>query len=284
MNQTNYKKVGNFLLVLLLSLATTTEARYKNTPAQNEPLTESVVEENLENTNPEELATAKSCCSSSCGGRVGPRGPRGLKGNTGAKGATGATGAKGDTGPAGATGATGQTGAQGNTGPAGAQGNTGPAGATGANGTNGTNGTLSSGYVTAYSTATQTFTAGAAAANVQFDVAVPAAGFGGVTYNATTDLFTLANVGTYLVSYSLSLTPAPTAVFTASTLVNGAAYPAGGLVAAAAVGADPIIMSNSFTVTTSAANTTIAIQGASATADTVIAAGNAATASVVRIA
>jgi hypothetical protein len=148
-------------------------------------------------------------------------GKSGATGSTGATGATGAVGATGPAGPTGTTGATGTTGDTGATGPAGPTGSTGSTGATGATGATG--GTGSTGP------AGSTGSTGAAGTSVDWaefyglypgDPAAPIAagspmpfpelgpgGSGAISaLNATT--FQLATIGTYYVTFQVSVTEA----------------------------------------------------------------------------
>ena len=132
-------------------------------------------------------------------GAIGPdgaAGPAGAAGPTGPDGAAGATGPTGPTGPDGAAGAIGPTGPTGAAGPTGATGATGPAGAAGPN-----------------PTATSAF-----AANTQGSSILVALGGSpvplpneqllspGITDNAGSTVFTVAQAGTYQISYHVNTT------------------------------------------------------------------------------
>ncbi len=132
-----------------------------------------------------------SCGSyNSCGTTIcvtGPRGPRG---------ATGATGVRGATGPVGPP--------NGPTGPIGATGSTGPAGATGATGATSSGGLTTFGnfYALMPSDNSATIAAGAA---INFPTDGPIAG--GISRSSTSN-FTLADIGTYEVTWQVAVTEA----------------------------------------------------------------------------
>ena len=135
-------------------------------------------------------------------GAIGPTGPTGSTGVTGATGATGADGATGPTGATGATGAAGIAGIAGATGAVGATGATGTTGATGATGAAGPNPTSTAAF----------------AANTQGSTVLVALGGSpvplpdaqllspGITVNAGGTVFTVAEAGTYQISYHVNTT------------------------------------------------------------------------------
>ena len=135
-------------------------------------------------------------------GAIGPTGPTGSTGVTGATGATGADGSTGPTGATGATGAAGIAGMAGATGAAGAAGATGAPGATGATGAAGPNPTSTAAF----------------AANTQGSTVLVALGGSpvplpdaqllspGITVNAGGTVFTVAEAGTYQISYHVNTT------------------------------------------------------------------------------
>ena len=144
-------------------------------------------------------------------GATGPTGPDGLTGATGPDGAAGLTGATGPTGPDGAAGATGPTGPTGPDGAAGAIGPTGPTGAAGPTGATGATGPA--GAAGPNPTATSAF-----AANTQGSSILVALGGSpvplpneqllspGITANAGSTVFTVAQAGTYQISYHVNTT------------------------------------------------------------------------------
>ncbi|MCI9288618.1 MAG: collagen-like protein [Oscillospiraceae bacterium] len=135
-------------------------------------------------------------------GAAGPTGPDGAAGLTGATGPTGPDGAAGATGPTGPTGPDGAAGAIGPTGPTGAAGPTGATGATGPAGAAGPNPTATSAF----------------AANTQGSSILVALGGSpvplpneqllspGITANAGSTVFTVAQAGTYQISYHVNTT------------------------------------------------------------------------------
>lgn len=148
-------------------------------------------------------------------------------------GATGPTGATGATGPSGGpTGPIGATGPEGPAGPVGAQGDpgdagpTGPTGATGATGATGPIGPT--GPTGANVTATTSFAANTTGALVAVAIAgtpvplpnsqvIPA----GITVDGTNTIFTVANAGTYRISYIVNVTAA--LLMTTRVMINGGA-------------------------------------------------------------
>ena len=174
-------------------------------------------------------------------GETGPAGPAGPVGATGAVGPQGPQGPQGETGPAGPAGPAGATGATGPQGPAGPAGPAGATGVTGPQGPAGTAATIAVGSVTAGAPGSQpsvsnsgTDTAAvfnfvlptgtqaaasygdfyalmppdnAAAVQTGSDVEFPNAGVtaGGVAASGDTAV-TVANTGTYLVAFQVSVT------------------------------------------------------------------------------
>lgn len=111
-------------------------------------------------------------------------------------GPTGPTGVTGPTGTTGPTGATGSTGPSGPTGPTGATGPTGPTGATGPTGPTGESGTAVNENATAYTLGPQTAVSG-----------TPLTLLTTLTNNKLTvgvDSITVANTGTYAVSFGIN--------------------------------------------------------------------------------
>jgi hypothetical protein len=126
------------------------------------------------------------------------------QGPAGARGPAGPQGATGPAGPAGSgTGATGPAGPQGATGPAGAIGQTGPVGAPGAQGPAGGVLAFSEFYALMPSDNASTIAIGAA---VQFPNAGPTSGAGAIS--GTSPAFTLSAIGTYQVSFQVSVSEA----------------------------------------------------------------------------
>ena len=141
-------------------------------------------------------------------GSVGPPGVAGIAGATGAPGPSG-----GATGPSGVTGSAGATGAKGTTGPTGVAGLPGTAGATGSAGPTGPEGpTALSAYAEFYALMPPDNAATVAAgAPVQFPENGPTSGV--ITRHAGSSLieateFVLPNIGTYRVTFSVSVTEA----------------------------------------------------------------------------
>jgi hypothetical protein len=162
-------------------------------------------------------------------GAVGARGPIGLAGATGAIGPAGATGAigpageKGAIGPDGAKGATGAVGPEGATGAVGpkgatgAVGATGVTGATGAKGATGTSGTSEFAEFFALMPPDNAATVAAGTA-VSFPQDGPADGSGLIS-RLNANQFVLSDIGTYNVSFAVSVTEAGQLELT----LNGAA-------------------------------------------------------------
>lgn len=130
-----------------------------------------------------------------------------MAGATGATGATGGIGATGATGGIGATGAAGATGANGPTGATGVAGATGPTGANGATGPTGATGitfTTTSGFADNTSSASINVAVGGTPVPLPNDQILPA----GISVDATNTIFTIANAGTYRISYTVNLSAA----------------------------------------------------------------------------
>lgn len=146
-------------------------------------------------------------------GIMGPTGPTGATGANGIPGATGPTGANGitgATGPTGPTGANGIAGATGPTGPTGAAGVTGPTGPTGAAGVTGPTGPTGptgaseiSIAMSALNISSSTFSVTTDGTNISLPVQPYMSGF---TANAANTEFTVAQTGTYLISYNIKTT------------------------------------------------------------------------------
>jgi Collagen triple helix repeat (20 copies) len=134
-------------------------------------------------------------------GASGPAGPSGVTGATGATGAAGVTGVTGAAGPTGAAGAAGVTGASGPAGPTGATGATGAAGPTGATGATG--GSL--GFAEFFALAPPDNAATVAPGDpVDFPEDGPVSTSGTITRTGPSS-FNLADIGTYQVSFEVSV-------------------------------------------------------------------------------
>ena len=133
-------------------------------------------------------------------GPTGPTGPEGPQGMTGDQGDPGAPGEMGPTGP------TGPTGPEGAAGPAGATGATGPAGAAGAVGVAGPTGATSPGLTAAFAANTQGSTISVALGGTP--IALPNAQVlpPNITANSGNTVFTVAEAGTYQISYHVNTT------------------------------------------------------------------------------
>ena len=133
-------------------------------------------------------------------GPTGPTGPEGPQGMTGDRGAPGASGEMGPTGP------TGPTGPEGAAGPAGATGATGPAGAAGAVGSAGPTGATSPGLTAAFAANTQGSIISVALGGTP--IALPNAQVlpPNITANSGNTVFTVAEAGTYQISYHVNTT------------------------------------------------------------------------------
>ena len=133
-------------------------------------------------------------------GPTGPTGPEGPQGMTGDQGDPGAPGEMGPTGP------TGPTGPEGAAGPAGATGATGPAGAAGAVGAAGPTGATSPGLTAAFAANTQGSTISVALGGTP--IALPNAQVlpPNITANSGNTVFTVAEAGTYQISYHVNTT------------------------------------------------------------------------------
>ena len=134
-------------------------------------------------------------------GPTGTTGPTGANGITGATGPTGPTGANGIAGVTGPTGPTGAAGATGPTGPTGAAGATGPAGPTGPTGPTGAS--EISIAMSALNISSSTFSVTTDGTNISLPVQPYISGF---TANAANTEFTVAQTGTYLISYNIKTT------------------------------------------------------------------------------
>ena len=134
-------------------------------------------------------------------GPTGTTGPTGANGITGATGPTGPTGANGIAGATGPTGPTGAAGATGPTGPTGAAGATGPAGPTGPTGPTGAS--EISIAMSALNISSSTFSVTTDGTNISLPVQPYMSGF---TANAANTEFTVAQTGTYLISYNIKTT------------------------------------------------------------------------------
>ena len=163
-------------------------------------------------------------------GPAGPQGPQGIQGPVGATGpqgpigltgATGATGATGPQGPVGATGATGPQGPIGLTGPQGPQGiqgEVGPQGPVGPAGADGTNGLASFGG--AYSTTTTAIGLTTTPTTLTLNTVLPLS-----NVTAGTNSLTVANDGTYEITYGIRGSVEPDATVTLAVTQNGANIP-----------------------------------------------------------
>jgi hypothetical protein len=171
------------------------------------------------------LSTARGTDKAVVAG-CGPDGPTGLRGPAGPAGATGSAGAKGDAGPTGPKGVTGATGAAGPTGPSGPagaqgpQGAVGPTGVTGATGATGATGSTGAtgaqgpagtvlGYTEAYSASTQlVFVASGIVFTNQ------SSSFSNSIALSNAIHFVVADTGTYLVTFHISVVGAAQFVLT----------------------------------------------------------------------
>jgi hypothetical protein len=176
-------------------------------------------------------------------GPAGPTGATAAAGNTGATGATGA-GVTGPTGPAGPGGA----GSTGPTGPTGVTGPTGPIGPSAATGATGPSGASNGADFFALMPGDNAATIALGAA-VLFPQDGPTLG-GGVT-RLSSGVFQLANVGTYLVLFQVSVGEAGQLQLS----INGVADP--NSVAGRATGTSQIVGMSM--ITTSAPNTTLSV-------------------------
>ncbi len=157
-------------------------------------------------------------------GAAGTNGATGATGQAGAIGATGATGTPGVAGATGATGATGPIGSAGSTGATGATGAIGPAGATGATGATGSTGATGATGASAGSDYADFFALmppdNAATVAPGTDVDFPQDGpdaVGGIA-RIGSDAFNLEAIGTYHVTWQVSVTEAGQLILT----LNGA--------------------------------------------------------------
>ena len=136
-------------------------------------------------------------------GPAGARGPTGAIGPAGARGPTGAIGPAGARGPTGAIGPAGARGPSGAAGPNGATGATGAVGATGATGTSGT-ADIAEFYALMPPDNAAPVAPGTA---VEFPNNGPAEGSGSIVRTGSSS-FMLSNIGTYNVSFVVSVTEA----------------------------------------------------------------------------
>ena len=136
-------------------------------------------------------------------GAAGPTGPTGPDGPQGAAGVMGNPGPAGETGPAGPAGPTGPDGVAG---PAGAEGPAGLPGAAGATGPAGPTGATSPGLTAAFAANTQGSTIAVAVGGTP--IALPNAQVlpSGITANSGNTVFTVAEAGTYQISYHVNTT------------------------------------------------------------------------------
>lgn len=157
----------------------------------------------------------------------GPRGPRGFTGATGAVGPIGPTGATGPAGPqgpqgiqgpVGATGPQGPIGLTGPQGPQGIQGEVGPQGPVGPAGADGTNGLASFGG--AYSTTTTAIDLTTTPTTLTLNTVLP---LSNVTVG--TDSLTIANDGTYEITYGIRGSVLPASTITLAVTQNGTNIP-----------------------------------------------------------
>ncbi len=149
-----------------------------------------------------------NCCCGTAGpqGPVGPRGPQGIPGPVGPEGPQGIAGPQGPVGPAGPQGVIGPQGPQGEQGPAGVAGPQGPQGEQGPAGT-------VLGYADFYALMpTDNADAIAAGEDVDFPSDGPNSGTG-IT-RATPSSFTLADIGTYQVTFHVPVSEAGQLVLT----------------------------------------------------------------------
>lgn len=152
-------------------------------------------------------------------GAVGPTGPQGPVGPAGPQGAAGPAGPVGPAGPQGPEGATGATGATGPVGPQGPQGEIGPAGPQGPQGIPGPAGTVLS-FADFYALMPgDNADPVAAGTDVDFPQDGPNSGDG--IARASASSFTLADIGTYQVTFQVSVTEPGQLVLT----LNGTELP-----------------------------------------------------------
>ena len=145
----------------------------------------------------------------SAAGKTGARGAKGAQGTTGAQGSAGPAGSKGDSGAAGARGESGATGAAG------------PQGTPGTNGTNGTDGAPGSPGATSFAHFFALMPPdNAATVSPGTDVSFPQDGPTSATSIARigSSSFNLASIGSYRVSFQVSVTEAGQLLLT----LNGA--------------------------------------------------------------
>lgn len=176
-------------------------------------------------------------------GPIGPEGPSGAAGPQGAQGPTGTPGAPGAVGPAGPRGANGANGANGSQGPAGPQGAPGPAGTPGLN--------ASSDFALFFALMPPDNAATVApGTDVEFPQDGPTTA--SVITRSSPSEFTLAAIGTYRVSFQVSVIEAGQLLLT----LNGAdlAY----TVVGRATGTDQI--SATTLVSTTAVNSTLTVR------------------------
>ena len=180
------------------------------------------------------------------GGPVGPTGPTGQTGPAGATGATGAAGATGPAGPAGATGATGAAGATGPAGPAG------PAGATGATGATGVI-NFGSFFLLQPNDVPGTIAAGSA---VPFPEDGPLSNAVGGIRRLTSTTFLLPAIGTYEISWQVSITEPGQLVLGLNSGGGNVELPT--TVAGRATGTDQIV--NDVLITTTSVNNVLSLR------------------------
>ena len=151
-------------------------------------------------------------------GPIGPQGPQGVQGPVGPAGATGPQGPIGLTGATGATGATGPQGPIGLTGPQGPQGIQGEVGPQGPAGADGTNGLASFGG--AYSTTTTAIDLTTTPTTLTLNNILPPS-----NVTVGTNSLTVANTGTYEVTYGIRGSVTPDATVTLAVTQNGTNIP-----------------------------------------------------------
>ena len=151
-------------------------------------------------------------------GPAGPQGPQGIQGPVGATGPQGPIGLTGATGATGATGPQGPIGLTGPQGPQGIQGEVGPQGPVGPAGADGTNGLASFGG--AYSTTTTAIDLTTTPTTLTLNTVLPLS-----NVTAGTDSLTVANDGTYEITYGIRGSVASDATVTLAVTQNGANIP-----------------------------------------------------------
>ncbi|MGG7179325.1 BclA C-terminal domain-containing protein, partial [Clostridium paraputrificum] len=147
---------------------------------------------------------------------TGSTGVIGSTGSTGVTGSTGNTGVTGATGNTGITGATGSTGVIGSTGSTGVTGATGATGETGATGATGVTGLPSVGFASNTSGSAILVLLGGTSIQLPNGQILT-----NVSVSGGNTIFTVANAGTYYITYQINITAA--LAMSSRLLVNGSA-------------------------------------------------------------